>query len=302
VVRSPLEWLGAVFDDIAVRAPFGVVWSVDSQQPPLTVTIRPAQHPPLRLVLNAAADLESAVAGFAGELQAVLVPVLDAAVPPCPVHGRGLVAGRTGAGAGWSCPEGDFGCPAGGYREALWPPGPHEQPGEVAKWLVERLVRRGVQHVGEVGAQFRDGSWVATMGLRPAADEAAVRAAAAPVPVEITRMEPVRTVRHREPGYRALSVRGEPMHLAALAGTLRRPRAGDDCDFLIEHTPGHAVRVRLIPVHRPGPAGGPVLLDASGEPFAADGDRVEVIGGYFRNSPVDSEPEVFHASELRVFE
>jgi hypothetical protein len=300
--RSPLEWLGAVFDDIAVRAPFGIVWSVDSGRPPVTVTVRPAQHPPVRLVLRASADLESAVTGFAGELQAALRPVVGGAVPPCPVHGRGLAAGRTAVGVGWSCPEGDFACPVGDYREALWPPGAHEDPGEVAKWLVARLVRRGVEHVGEVGAAFRDGSWAATMGLRPEAEEAAVRAAAAPVPVEVTRLEPVRTVLHREPGYRALSLQGEPMHLVALSGTLRRPGPGEDCDFLIEHAPGQAVRVLLIPAHRRGPAGGQVLLDASGEPFAADGDRVEAIGGYFRDSLVESEPEVFRAGQLRVFE
>lgn len=298
MARSALEWLGAVFDDIAVRAPFGIAWSADSEQPPVTVTVRPADHPPVRLVLRAAGDLESAAAAFAGELQAVLRPVLGVAVPPCPVHGHDLVA----AGIGWACPEGDFGCAVGDYREALWPPGPQEPAGEVAAWLAARFARRDIKHVGRVGAEFRRGCWVATLGLRPAADEAAVQAAAAPVQVEITRLEPVRTVRHREPGYRALSLRGQPMHLAALSGTLRRPRPGDDCDFLIEHAPGQTVRVWLIPEHQRGPAGGAVLLDAAGEPFAADGDRVLAIGGFAPASPVEGEDEVFRAGELRVFE
>jgi hypothetical protein len=302
MARSLLDWLGAVFVDIAVRAPFGIVWSVDSEQPPVSVTVRPADHPPLRLVLRAAGDLESAVAGFAGELQSVLRPVLGVAVPPCPVHGHALVAARTAAGIGWSCPEGDFVCAVGDYREALWPPGPQEPAGEVAAWLAARFARRGIKRVGRVGAKLRGASWVATVGLRPAADEAAVRAAAAPVPVEITWLEPVRTVRHREPGYRALSLRGEPMHLAPLSGTLRRPRPGDDCDFLIEHTPGQTVRVWLIPEHQRGPAGDAVLLDAAGEPFAADGDRVLAIGGFAPASPVEGEDEVFRAGELRVFE
>jgi hypothetical protein len=39
------------------------------------------------------------------------------------------------------------------------------------------------------------------------------------------------------------------------------------------------VRVWLIPEHQRGPAGDAVLLDAAGEPFAADGDRVLATGG-----------------------
>lgn len=302
MARSPFDWLEAVFDDIAVRAPFGVVWSVDSGQLPVTVTVRPADHPPVRLVLRAAGDLESSVARFAGGLQSALRPVLGVAVPPCPAHGRGLVAARTAGGVGWSCPEGDFGCVVGDYREALWPPGPREPAGEVAAWLAARFARRGIGQAGQVGAEFRGGGWVAMVGLRPAADQAAVRAAAAPVPVEITWLEPVRTVRHREPGYRALSLRGAWMHLAPLPGMLRRPRPGDDCDFLIEHAPGQTVRVWLIPEHQRGSADGPVLLDAAGEPFAADGDRVLAIGGFAAASPVEGEDEVFRAGELRVFE
>ncbi|HEY5984944.1 MAG TPA: hypothetical protein VIV12_00975 [Streptosporangiaceae bacterium] len=93
-----------------------------------------------------------------------------------------------------------------------------------------------------MAAELRGGSWVAMVGLHPPAEEAAVRAAASPIWIEITRLEPVRTVRHGKPGYRALSLRGEPMHMVALSGMLRRAGPGESCAFLIEHEHGQAVR------------------------------------------------------------
>jgi hypothetical protein len=141
------------------------------------------------------------------------------------------------------------------------------------------------------------------MKVRPEADEDAIREVADPVLVEFERVEAVRTVRvsrpatDREPAHRALSLAGTPILLAALHGTLRRAEPGDACDFFVNEVP-----VRLTPEHQLGPAGGPVVLDASGAPFAHEGDSVCCVGGFGKAGPVQGQTQVFHAGELRVYE
>jgi len=108
--------------------------------------------------------------------------------------------------------------------------------------------------ISSFGIQERDDRRVAAIRLRPDADEAAIRAAADPIPVEIEHVDAVRTVRSqrpatdREPAHRALTLVGAPMRLAARRGTLRRTAPTDDCDVLVGET-----RVHLIPEHRIGP-------------------------------------------------
>ena len=87
------------------------------------------------------------------------------------------------------------------------------------------------------------------------------------------------------------------MPLAALRGRLRRASASDDCDFVVADT-----LVRLVPEHRVGPPGSPVVLDASGKPFAEEGDEVCCVGGFLKTGPVRGQTPVFSAGELRVYE
>jgi hypothetical protein len=103
--------------------------------------------------------------------------------------------------------------------------------------------------------------------------------------------------------YRELSVQGDVhMKLARLHGTLRRASEQDDCDFLVEGSHGHFIRVRLVPEHLVGPPGGPVVLDSCGKPFADDGDEVLCVGGGIPASNVEGGRSVFVAGKLRVFE
>ncbi len=163
----------------------------------------------------------------------------------------------------------------------------------IAQWSVER----------------RSDTLVGDMVLRPSADEAAIRNATAPVVLHVTQIGPISTVREDEPGgdgqppRRTLWLRGEmaAMRLALLQGILRRPRAEDECDFLVERG-NSRVRIRLQPEHRCGGPGEPVLFDHTGAPFADDGDEVACVGGFGPGSRVEGEPGVFSAGKLTVDE
>ncbi len=112
-----------------------------------------------------------------------------------------------------------------------------------------RRRRRGLMHgVAQWSVSRRDGALVGDMALRPSADESAIRDGAAPVVLAVTHIGAVATVRDAEPACdgeparRTLRLSGEmvAMRLALLQGTLRRPRAENDCDFLVER--GHHIR------------------------------------------------------------
>lgn len=60
--------------------------------------------------------------------------------------------------------------------------------------------------------------------------------------------------------------------------------------------------MRLLPEHRLGAPGSPVVLDRSGQPFADEGDRICCVGGFVPCRPVRGEAPVFEAGELRVYE
>jgi hypothetical protein len=169
--------------------------------------------------------------------------------------------------------------------------------------LARRFSRRGVGGLSSFSVQRRDGQLVAAIKVRPGADLAAIRSAAAPIDVETEEVEDVCTVRVQraatatEPAHRALTRTGAPMLLAALSGTLRRAAGEDPGGFVVSD-----VLVRLAPEHRIGPPGGPVVLDAGGEPFAEEGDSVCCVGGFGHDGPVRGGPRVFYAGELRVYE
>jgi hypothetical protein len=300
-VDDLVAWIQGLFDDCSCRAPFGIGWDLDRAEPPVTATVTPADCSSAQVTLVRDGVLERI--SFAERLQAFLDVELDRPVPPCPVHRVGLMAGRVGDAVHWRCPAGDFACRVGAYQDALWPPSPDEDPHRIGPMLARRFSVRGVAGIHSFGVELRDGGWVARITIRPDADELAIRAAADPVLIEIESVEGVRTIRAQrsatetEPAHRALSLVGMPMRLAALRGVLRRARAQDACDFLVADT-----RVRLLPEHRVGPAGSPVVLDLSGVPFADEGDAVCCVGGFAPAGPVRGRTAVFNAGELRVYE
>lgn len=307
MARDPIEWLGAVFDDLGVRLKPALLWMIKSTDLPISVEVKAGEGPRTTLGFNGD-DLGDAVIRFAGDLQAWLVADLGVELPPCPTHFGALGPSRIDGQPEWRCPEGDLNCLIGDYRDAIWPPGLDERPEEVPAMLGHRLGRRGLKGFSRWSAELRDGGWMAEMDVRPNADEAAIRAAAAPIAVKFTQVGPVRTERYDSPAtaseraFRALTLRGTMMHLAALQGTLRRASFADNCDFLVEGSAGRVVRVVLGPEHRIGPASGAVILDAAGQPFASAGDAVFCVGGFLPESDLEGERMPFSAGELRVLE
>lgn len=304
VARQPLDWLEALFADIGFRALPGVLWSVNSRELPITVSVKVGEDAVGHLVLDGS-DLVDSVCSFAAELQHVLDPVLEVGVPPCPSHPRVLVAGRSLDLIEWQCPEGDFGCALGEYQEALWPPGPDER--DAAPMLAKRLSRRGLRW-STLEVTRSDNAWATKITLQPGTDERAVRGAAAPLLAEVHQTMPAYTVREDHAGgpgsvpYRSLSLQGSPQLGALLSGTLRRAAVEDRCDFLVEATPGHCIPVRLGAEHTACAVGECVILDASGAPFANDGDKVECGGGGAPSSRVEGALTYFYAWELRVLQ
>jgi hypothetical protein len=302
VTDSPLGWLEALFADIGFRALPAVIWSADSRELPITVTLRAGEDALGALVLHGP-DLIDSVGTFAVELQEVLRPALRVGVPPCPSCARVLVPKRTPGRIEWQCPEGDFNCRVGDYQEALWPPGPEDR--DAAVLLANRLSRRGLKW-SNLQMTRRGGAWVPTITLQPETEERAVRTAVAPLVAEIQRSNRAYTVREDHagasgrPSFRSLSLRGTPSLSAVLLGTLRRAPAGESCDFLVEGALGHQTRVRLAPEHSICAVGECVVCDGFGEPFAYDGDSVECGGGFARMPRVEGDPHYFYAWELRV--
>lgn len=296
-----VAWLQGLFRDCRCRAPFGVGWQLDRAEPPLSATVTPADRAPGQIAMSRDDVLERI--NFAARLQAFLDIELGTPIPPCPTHRVGLTATRLGDAAGWRCPEGDFECRIGDYEDALWPPSPDEARGRIAPMLAHRFHRRHLTGIKSFGAELRDGGWVCVIKLRPDADESAIRAAADPVALEVDWVDAVRTARleraatDREPAHRALTIVGAPMPLAALRGLLRRAGTDDPWDFYVNDTP-----VRLLPDHQRGAPGSPVVSDVTGVAFADEEDSVCCVGGFGHGGPVKGEPQVFSASELRVYE
>jgi hypothetical protein len=310
VTNEPLDWLEAIFADVRLRAPFAMDWAVDRRELPMIVTVRTPRADSTRRLLFDGDDTVLAAQRFASDLQVLLQPVFGVPLPPCPFHGCALEPTASSGALEWRCPANDFACAAGDYSEALWPPSLDEPPGNVAMRLGSRFHRRQIGGLRNHHAEVRNDRWVVSVTVRPDADEAAISAAAAPIAVEFTHIEAVRTLLRRQPATEReracrelLSTGGG--QLAALNGTLRRASPRDDCDFLVEQRPESLVRVQLGPEHRIGALDEPVILAPSGEPFADDGDEVVCGGGYRpRVSRVEGEVEeaLFYAHYLKVFE
>lgn len=87
-----VAWIGGLFGDCSVRAPFGIGWDLDRAEPPLTATVTPADCSTAHIVLRR--DDVGERINFAARLQAFLDIQLDRSVPPCPNHQVGLVPAR----------------------------------------------------------------------------------------------------------------------------------------------------------------------------------------------------------------
>lgn len=295
-----LGWLDRLFDDCLARVPFGVAWELDRSEPPLAVTVIPADMPSRSIRLERD-DLSGRI-GFAPRLQGFLSAA--AARPPlsCPVHGLGLVPVGADDQMIWSCPEGDLRCRVGDYElVAFWP------PTRVDPWvgplLVKRLRRAGLAGGwASLAVEDRAGALVARIAVRPGVDEHALRAAAAPLMVEITSAPAISTVREahaatdREPAHEVLALRGVAIRGARLEGELRRATSGEDCDFVVGDT-----RVKLDAEHIIGGPGSALLQDAAGIPFADEGDLVSCGGGFAPRSPLRGEEPAFHAGSVTVY-
>jgi len=310
VTNEPLHWLEAIFADVRNRAPFAMDWTVDRRELPMIVTVTTPRADSRRRLIFDGDDTVLAAQRFASGLQVLLQPIFGVPLPPCPFHGCALEPKAIAGALEWRCPADDFACAVGDYSEALWPPSLDESPGNVAMMLGSRFHRRQVGGLRNYHAEVRNEGWVANITVRPDADEAAIRAAAAPIAVEFTHIEAARIVLRRqaasgsERACRELLSTGGGQ-LAALNGTLRRASAQDNCDFLVEKRPGSVVRVQLGCEHRIGASDERVILAPSGEPFADDGDEV-VCGGGLRPRVSHVEGEVdealFYAHYLKVFE
>lgn len=268
---SGVDWLRALFSDLGIRAPHGISWSVDRAEPPLLVEVGLADGPSMGVELRD--DSPLARIAVAERVQAHIDTAWDVALPPCPDHRVGLRPGRAGDAIHWRCPQRDVDCVVGDYDELLWPPRSEDER-RAAPLLVRRLRRRGVTGMSRLGVT--DG--VVRASVHEGADEEALRAAAAPLVVEIEWMPPVGWVRTQGPDGESLSITNAVMRLARLAGSLGRSPSGR---LQVGQT-----EVRLSFAHRIGAPGSPLLSDAAGVRFADEGDEVVCGGGFAPSGPL----------------
>lgn len=291
-------WITGLFDDCLARAPTHVAWELDRPQPPLIASVRPADMPMATVHLDRD-DIRSRI-DFACRLQALLQVALDHPVPACLTHKLGLTPARSGDEMIWACPEQDFWCNVGDYElAAFWPPTQADM--WAAPLLARRFERRGITGVSSFSVDDHDGHPVVRLAARPDADEAALRAAAAPLHVEFSHAPAISTVRRwqpadeRGPARETLSVIGVAIRAARLDGTLRRASPVDGCDFLVGDS-----RVRLAAAHLLGAPGSPLLQDSSGVPFADEGELVSCGGGGEPHGPVRGSSGIFSAGQISV--
>lgn len=247
-------------------------------EPPLLVEVGLADGPGLEVVLRDDGPL--ARIAVAERVQAHIDAAWDVALPPCPDHRVGLRPGRAGASVRWRCAQGDVDCAVGDYDELLWPPRAEDQR-RAAPLLGDRLRRRRVTGL----ARWSVADGVVHAKVHQGADQEAIRAAAAPLQVEIDWVPPVGWARTQGPDGESLSITNTAMRLARLAGPLRRSTSGS-------LQVGQA-DVRLSFPHRIGPPGHPLLSDADGVRFADDGDDVVCGGGFAPSGPLRGTPAVF---------
>jgi hypothetical protein len=176
---SAVAWLEAFLSDLSVRSPHGIGWSVDRPDPPLEVRVSLATDGPVaELVLRD--DGPAARIAVAEQVQLHVDADWDVALPPCPDHGTGLHAVRAGDQVRWRRPHGDVDCDIDDYDEVFWPPRPADADltGLLLGW---RLRRRGIR--GMNGWNITGG--VVRANVQEGTDESALRAAAAPLAVEL---------------------------------------------------------------------------------------------------------------------
>ncbi len=294
-----VDWISRLLEDCSARAPFGIAFELDCARAPLVASVTPADMPAVHVRLDRD-DIRGRI-DFACRLQALLDIALDHPVPRCPADGMALAPARAGDEVVWACPAGDFGCAIGEYElAAFWPPAEADQ--WAAPLLAKRFHRAGVTGLSHFSVQSHGGALVARVAVRPDADEAAVRAAASPLAVELIRAPAISTVRERRPAgdreaaHETLTLTGVAMRLARLDGDLHRATAGQDCDFLVGST-----MVRLAAAHLIGAPGETLLMDADRRAFADEGDRVSCAGGFAAAGPIREAAPAFLAAQISVY-
>jgi hypothetical protein len=278
-----LDWLAALFSDLGIRAPHGISWSADRAELPLLVEVGLADGPSMKVELRN--DSPLARMAVAERVQAHIDAAWDVGLPPCPDHRIGMRLVRADSVIHWRCPECDVACAVGDYDELLWPPRAGDEQ-QAAPLLARRLRRRGVTGLGRFGVT--DG--VVRASVHEGADEGALRAAAAPLVVEIEWVPPVGWARSHGSDGESLSITNAPMHLAGLAGPLGRSASGG---LQVGQS-----EVRLSFAHRIGAPGYPLLCDADGVRFADEGDEVVCAGGFAPSEPVRDARGVFMVGRI----
>ncbi len=279
-----VDWLQALFSDLGIRAPHGISWSVDRAEPPLLVEVGLADGPSMEVELRDDGPL--ARVAVAERVQAHIDAAWEVALPPCPDHRVGLRPGRAAGDAiRWRCPQRDVDCAVGDYDELLWPARAGDER-QAAPLLARRLRRRGVTGLNHFGVT--DG--VVRASVHEGADEEALRAAAAPLVVEIEWVPPVGWARSQGPDGESLFITNAAVHLARLAGPLGRSPSG--------HLQVGQSEVRLSFAHRIGAPGDPLLADADGVRFADEGDEVVCGGGFAPSGPLRDTRGVFMVGHI----
>jgi hypothetical protein len=281
-----VAWLTVLVQDLEARlSSGGINWTVDRTEVPLRARVD-AVHGPVAgpgIELELTGDDPVARVVFIGQLQQVVYEERQISLPPCPEHGIGLRAVADGNDVRWRCPHGDWDCAIGEYDEPFWP----VYGGEAAPMLGRRFDRRGVTGLMSWGVS----NGAVQAHVHEGADEVSIRAAAAPLPVDITWIPHIGWARRDEPEGEMLTITNTPMLLARLAGELRRsstgtPMVGD-------------VAVHLSFEHRLGGPGEPLILDPDGVRFADQGDEVICCGGFSRG-PVQGQETFYVGSIVRV--
>ncbi len=108
VAGTVIRWLDGLFDDVTMRIRPGITWTATAAAVPLTVRVRPADHPTMSLPLDG--EKPSDLRSFAAALQQALNPLLGTNTPPCPTLEAALEAIAAAGQVSRRCKEGDFSC------------------------------------------------------------------------------------------------------------------------------------------------------------------------------------------------
>ncbi len=190
--RDPvLRLIDAVLGDLAVRSKLYIGRRREAGDNESFV-IQTGEDGRLRLGLPDRAS-NASIEAVVAEAQAYVGDVVGAPVPLCPQHQHALVGIAEHRRLTWVCPEDSWQCALGDYEELAWP---QDDVASLAPILARRLKRRDVTGVITISVGRTNRGLVAEFGVAETGAELmqALRAAAAPLPVELHR-QPHRAVR-----------------------------------------------------------------------------------------------------------